>query len=250
MKKATHEEVTAWVKREQAKKRICNCGCGNVIEIKVWHRWYGISKYLDGHQNIGRKRSDVTKRKISKAHKGKRKSEEHIENLRIATTGSRHWNYGKHRSDETKRKISKGHMGLIIPHTPEQNEKIRIAATLMWADPKRRRKITAALPRGASHSQWKGGISFEPYCYKFNEGFKERIRNRFNRCCFLCGITEGKNKKRLCVHHVNYDKNCLCDGTTCAFVPLCQRCHSKVNFNREHWESTITKRLEEEGYIN
>ena len=106
-----------------------------------------------------------------------------------------------------------------------------------------------------SNGRWKGGVSFQPYCQKFNGRFKESIRDKFNRTCFLCGITEKdmqqdqreRGKKRiykLSVHHVNYNKNCLCDDSICEFVPLCISCHAKTNSDREYWEAQITERIE------
>ena len=96
---------------------------------------------------------------------------------------------------------------------------------------------------GENNSAWKGGISFEPYCHKFNEAFKELIREKFGRVCFLCPTTEVENGKKLSVHHVNYDKDCLCDDSKCEFVPLCNKCHTRTNFKREYWEKTIMEKL-------
>ena len=94
--------------------------------------------------------------------------------------------------------------------------------------------------RGENSSTWKNGASFEPYCHKFNEEFKEYIRDKFGRACFLCPITEEENGQRLSVHHVNYNKDCGCDeDETCQFVPLCRSCNSKVNKNRDIWEAKI-----------
>lgn len=107
--------------------------------------------------------------------------------------------------------------------------------------------------KGENASNWQGGISFEPYCPKFNESFKESIRNKFDRKCFICGITEkemqedqrrrGKRIFKLSVHHVNYNKDCLCDDSDCEFVPLCLHHHVKTNNNHEYWESMIMQKL-------
>lgn len=98
---------------------------------------------------------------------------------------------------------------------------------------------------GENNSAWKGGISFEPYCPKFNFAFKEYIRNKFGRIYFLCRKTETENGRRLSVHHVNYNKDCGCgdDDTTCQFVPLCISCNSKVNGNRNEWEKKIKTKM-------
>lgn len=91
---------------------------------------------------------------------------------------------------------------------------------------------------GKHHHAWKGGISFEPYCAKFNEEFKERVRNFFDRKCMLCGKEE--DGKKLSVHHVSYDKKVCCNEGIPMFLPLCVSCHTKTNYNREYWEENLT----------
>lgn len=98
--------------------------------------------------------------------------------------------------------------------------------------------------KGKNNPSWKNGASFEPYCSKFNEEFKEYIRDKFGRVCFLCPKTEEENGRKLSVHHVNYNKDCGCDNDeTCQFVPLCNKCNAKVNFNREMWEKKIKAKM-------
>jgi hypothetical protein len=80
---------------------------------------------------------------------------------------------------------------------------------------------------------WKGGIAYLPYCPKFNFAFKERIRERFGRKCFICDMPE--NGKRHSVHHIDYNKNSICNGKEWAFVPICMKQHNKTNFNRWFW---------------
>lgn len=99
--------------------------------------------------------------------------------------------------------------------------------------------------RGENSPMWKNGASFEPYCPKFNESFKEDVRAKYDRKCFLCGKSEEDNGQKLSVHHVNYDKSCLCNEIDCEFVPLCKRCHGKTNGNVEYWEAFIMKKLED-----
>ena len=97
---------------------------------------------------------------------------------------------------------------------------------------------------GKNSPAWKGGISFEPYCILFNNDFKERTREFWNRKCGICGKTEEENNQKLSVHHVNYDKQSCCDSsffnsTPNLFIPLCRGCHVKTNFNRDFWEELL-----------
>ena len=120
-----------------------------------------------------------------------------------ATKGERNHHFGKHPSEETRKKISDAQ-------------------------------------KGENNHNWKNGASFEPYCEKFNAEFKEYIRDKFRRICFLCGKTEEENGERLSVHHVNGNKECGCDGDkTCQFVPLCRVCHGKVHSKKTDWEAKI-----------
>jgi len=150
--------------------------------------------------SLGNKASEVTKQKMSIAHKGIPKSEE--------------W----------KQKIAESHTGM---HHLSEESKQRIG------------KARTELYSGENHPNWKGGISFEPYCPKFNEQFRRRVRAFFNHTCVLCGATQSK--KNLHVHHIHYQKDSCCNGDSPKmFAALCDRCHSKTNYNREHWTGILS----------
>jgi hypothetical protein len=97
---------------------------------------------------------------------------------------------------------------------------------------------------GDKSPNWLGGISFEPYCIKFNDTYRNHIRNLFGNECFLCGKSAEDNGRALGVHHVNYNKNCGCDGEKCICVPLCQSCHMGTNFDRDYWQCLIMEMLQ------
>ena len=105
---------------------------------------------------------------------------------------------------------------------------------------------------GENNASWQGGISFEPYCPKFNNKFRERVRVWFNYQCSNC--EQPQNDKKLCVHHVYYNKQACCEqnekgeyiytidneevkviGNPNKFVALCKSCHTKTNHNRVYW---------------
>jgi len=160
----------------------------------------------------GRTLSEETKKKISDGGKGRTVSEETKRKISAAgkrlRVGENHPMFGKHHSEETRKKMSEAQ-------------------------------------KGENHYNWQGGKSFEPYCHKFNFAFKEYIREKFARVCYLCAKTEEGNGQRLSVHHVNYDKGCMCnDNLTCQFVPLCRSCNLKVNNNREMWEGKIRAKMQ------
>lgn len=170
--------------------------------------------------------------KISKANSGHVCSEKTKQKISDALKGGKQ----PPRTEEYCRKQSEAQKGKVL--SEQTRKKLSVAGkNRKWSD-KTRGKLT-----GENSPHWKGGISFEPYCHKFNNKFRELIRDKFNRECFLCGKTEICNGKRLCVHHVNYDKNCLCNEIKCEFVPLCMNCHSKTNNNREYYETLITEQL-------
>ena len=162
------------------------------------------------HPNYGLLRSEETKQKISEAKKGGELSEEHKRKI-----GEAH--KGKHRTEKQKQRISEAKKGIKNPNYGVNGE---------------------------NASNWKGGISFEPYCPKFNNNFKERVREFFGRCCYVCGKNEADNGGKLSVHHVNYQKSACCEeDVKPLFVPLCASCHAKTHYDREYWEEFFTESL-------
>ena len=85
---------------------------------------------------------------------------------------------------------------------------------------------------GDKHPRWLGGISFIPYPINFNEKLKRYIRERDSYICQLCRASQENLNKKLCVHHIDYDKNNISSNN---LLSLCPSCHGKVNSNREYW---------------
>uniref|UniRef100_A0A6M3LHM0 Putative homing endonuclease n=1 Tax=viral metagenome TaxID=1070528 RepID=A0A6M3LHM0_9ZZZZ len=86
---------------------------------------------------------------------------------------------------------------------------------------------------GFNNPNYRNGKSNEPYPLLFNTQIKERVRVRDNFKCRLCGIPELECKRRLDIHHIDYNKE---NGKEDNLISLCPRCHAKVNFNKEYWQ--------------
>lgn len=147
--------------------------------------------------------------------------------------GKEHHLFGKHHTEKSRKKMSDSHKGQIPWNTGKKG------VITPWNKGKAYLQI-----RGDKHPFWNGGSSFFPYCPKFNEILKEKIRERDSRICQLCGCTEEENGQKLSVHHVHYDKpNCNPD-----LIALCNRCNLKVNSNRDYYETLFMKQLENRGF--
>ena len=95
---------------------------------------------------------------------------------------------------------------------------------------------------GENHPNWKGGVRYGDYCNKFNNHLKEKVRNKFDNRCIICGKTKEQNKnKNMCVHHVDHNKDQGCNGTPWELVPLCNSCHGKVHgkTNEDYYKKLI-----------
>ena len=154
------------------------------------------------NHNFGKKFSKETKEKLAVAHRGLKPSEETLQKMRDAQSGDKAKNFGVSLPESTRIKISESRIG-------EKNP------------------------------SWRGGISFEPYCQKFNREFKERVREYFGRLCVECGSPEIKSRHH--VHHVNFNKMTCCDDTKPLFVSLCHSCHNKTLVDRDFWEEHFTE---------
>lgn len=189
----------------------------------VGHPQSESSKKKISNSLLGITRSEETKLKMSLIKRGKKFTLTHRERISESKKGKNHPNFGKHRSEITKEKIRLSKIGIPRP----KSMCIKISASL-------RGKYSGELS-----SAWKGGISFEPYCVKFNDEFKERVRSFFGHICVECGSPQ--NGRKLDVHHVNFNKNSCCDHSLPLFVTLCRHCHAKTQYDRVYWEQHFTE---------
>jgi hypothetical protein len=140
--------------------------------------------------------------------------------------------------EKTRKLMSESHIGL--ERTKEHCENL----SKVWEQPGYRESHS-----GSGSTNWKGGISFEPYCPKFTNEFKERVRAFFDYTCQFPGCNHiwQVGETKLAVHHVNYRKDSCCnENITPLFVPVCSgSCHMKTNHNREYYEQYFTTLINE-----
>jgi hypothetical protein len=158
---------------------------------------------------IGSKFSEERKKAMSERQKGFRHSEATKEKLRQLSLGVKFGkefrekcrlnNLGKKHSDETKLKISRHFKGRYT---------------------------------GELASNWRGGLNFIKYPRGWSAELKRTVRLRDGFKCMLCGISEDKTKKKLSVHHINYNKK---DLNINNLISLCNRCHGRTHYNRPYW---------------
>lgn len=164
-----------------------------------------ISKALKGHKSWTEgltKETDVRVKKISDSLLGHKHSKKTIKKIRdkMKQNPTKYW-LGKSHYEETKKKISMSFQGV-------------------------------------TEEQWKGFMSNKGYnLLEFNNNLKTMIRERDNFRCKLCNKLSNK---KLCVHHIDYNKK---NNKKDNLISLCNSCHSKTNKNRKYWEEKLKNEI-------
>lgn len=177
---------------------------------------------------------DKVKQKISNTLKHKYK-----DNLDLACgfkKGYKPWNARKHLPEEMKLKIS-AKLKLITNKPEMKAKRSKIMKKL-----KEQGMIKSLYKCGKENPNWRGGIGNQPYELEFNSKFKRAIRKRDNFECQLCGRKQAEQQKALHVHHIDYNKYNTTPGNC---ISLCFRCNTKVNHNRDYWQSFFKNKLTE-----
>lgn len=215
---------------------LCACGCGEETKMGIISKMP--NKFIKGHNRKGRlystKKPEQGPLQLCECGCG-----------RVVTYPWNkfiygHNNKGKIVSEETRQKLRDVNTGR--PVSDETRQKLRDANIGKWCG-----KNSPMYGRtGVNHPSYIDGRSKEndPYCEKFNNILKEKIRNRDNRTCQNCGIKE--NGRKHAVHHLHYDKkNCYPD-----LITLCNSCNGKANFNRDYWEGFYMNKLYDRGLLH
>lgn len=135
-------------------------------------------------------------------------------------------------------------------HTPESRENIKKG--MANRDPKDRERWIESLS-GANNPNYRGGISYLPYGFKFDSKLKKKIRERDGNICQLCFMPNEEHKEKfndsLHCHHIDYDSlNCKEHN----LISLCNSCNGKVNKDRKHWTNyfqTLLSVVMEQNYL-
>lgn len=128
---------------------------------------------------------------------------------------------------------------------PKEREKSSIIMRKVYEDPKEREKLSIAQQKRRIRELGpKKSRKRLSYCPLFDNPLKIHIRNKNHNRCYLCGKSKKENGQNLDVHHIEYDKQCLCDGLPCVLIPLCKSCHGKTHYKRWYWTDLFL------GYIH
>ena len=92
--------------------------------------------------------------------------------------------------------------------------------------------------KGKNNPNWNNGSSLEEYSDEFNKRLKRKIRNRENFSCKICNKTEKELKRRLDIHHIDYNKK---NNNENNLVALCHKCHMKTNYRRNYWKKEFER---------
>ena len=143
-------------------------------------------------------------------------------------TNARNVRNGMKHTNRTKRKMSISQKGRIF--LEKTRHKMSIAAK------------ARGTPSGKLAPNWQGGKSFEPYPPEFNKERKERVRNRDNRSCSLCGKGEIQVGRRMPIHHINGNKD---DCSFSNLAAVCISCNVKAKGkNLDLYEFLISSNLQ------
>lgn len=213
---------------EKYYNKCCKCGCGQKVKVKLYHKYYGIPDYINGHQSNGVHNPNFKD--------GKSYNNKCIDCDKKISRRSSRCKSCAHKGDLNGNYKGKKYFcidcGRILNHGL-WNKTIRCRECY--------RKFSAIPENNPNYIDGRKNL---PYPIEFNESLKELIRNRDNRKCQLCGCPEIENCQRLSIHHIDYNKANLNKNN---LISLCRSCSGEVNKNRDYWRDFFTNKLKYKG---
>lgn len=234
----------------------CECGCGGETGFYVktsTKRGFvkgAPCRYINGHTNKNKIKSEEWQQKITNANTGKVRSEEAREKNRQAHLGKKH-------SEESKQKQSASQKKVI--HTEEWNKKVAASLTGLKRSEEFCQKCSKRMkgheppnkgvPRteeqnkkqsecmkgryiGEKSPLWKGGISSESNKIRTSLEYKQWVKSVYKRDGYKCHRCNIGGK--LVVHHIiNFSKlrdeksDSLFDITN--GITFCKDCHNQFH---------------------
>jgi len=187
---------------------LCNYGCGQIAKYKFKNGKICCSTNTNNCIEVIRKNIE--------SNNGKKFSQKSKNLLRKLKLGSK-------LSESSKEKISRSKLGKKRkPFSEEHKQKIRKALSGRF---------------GPNAPNWKGGVSFEPYCEIWTDkDYKENIKKRDGYKCLNPYCTLGT---KLVLHHINYNKK---DCNPFNLITLCNSCNGKANKDRS-WHKSWYKAI-------
>lgn len=147
----------------------------------------------------------------------------------------------KQTKEHRKKLNGKNHPMYGKHHTQKAIEKIRTARIGKHHSKKTREKISIA-NSGTNNHFWQEGKSFELYSRKWTNKLRQSIRKRDNFTCQNCNTHQNKLKRKLDVHHIDYNKqNCNHNN----LISLCNKCHRKTNYRRNYWTTYFQIKIQQ-----
>ena len=223
----THPEI----KEERSRKMSGDNNPSKRVEVRIKHSNNAKIQWSDP---LNRKKQSDIKKEYYSNNIHREEQSNRVKKIRAERPETCYWKMHPEITKENYKKL-KAYKVLHPEIDKAQSERMKINNPSNLPEVKEKLSNRMKCRLGPDGTNWKGGKSFEPYCHKFNNQFKEYIRNKFSRRCFICNKEENTNCKKLFVHHIDYNKVSICNGKSWAFVPLCNSCHSKTNGNRWYW---------------
>jgi hypothetical protein len=228
---------------ENTNKHLCGCGCDEYIVITEEHYPDGIPEFIQHHYCT----MDAAKEIVKLVHTGKDMSQKTRDMIGIAKKGKT-YRKGATNTQEHNKKIANALAGNTnasgAVFTAERCKNISDGIKNFYVN-------NPGIYHGANSPNWKGGISFEPYCKKFTNELKQQVRDLYNNCDFIsglpdyvCNVLNGK-VWGLDIHHIDGNKNQGCDDVEWKLIPLSRCNHSRINGSISiFWEKLICYALE------